>query len=57
MDGFGSPPAKTSKYQTFIRDARAEFGGIKLFYKYDRPLLQPDAVLSLDPPPDVVIYQ
>jgi hypothetical protein len=57
MDGFGSPAAKISKYHAFIRDAGADFGGIKLFYKYDPPLLDPEDVVGLDPPPDVVIYQ
>ena len=57
MDGFGSPAAKISKYHAFVRDTGAGFGGIKLFYKYDPPLLQPEDVVGLDPPPDVVIYQ
>lgn len=57
MDGFGGPAVKISKYGTFIRDAGADFGGIKLFYKYDTPLLAPEDLLALDPAPDVVIYQ
>jgi len=32
-------------------------GGIKLFYQQDTPLLGPGSVLTLDPPPLVVIYQ
>ncbi|MDA8345884.1 MAG: hypothetical protein M0Z66_10410 [Thermaerobacter sp.] len=32
-------------------------GGIKLFYTQDKPLMRPSTVLSLDPPPLVVIYQ
>jgi hypothetical protein len=48
---------KTSRYGGFIGDAGAEFGGIKLFYNYDSPMLEPDAVLNLTPAPDVVIYQ
>jgi len=57
MDGFGGPATKISKYGTFIHDAGVNFGGMKLFYKYDSPLLQPDDVLGLDPSPDVIIYQ
>jgi len=57
MDGFGSPAAKISKYHAFVRDTGAGFGGIKLFYKYDPPLLQPEDVVGLNPAPDVVIYQ
>jgi hypothetical protein len=57
MDGFGTPNVKISKYNTFIRDAGVDFGGLKLFYQYDTPLLAPEDVLALDPPPDIVIYQ
>jgi hypothetical protein len=57
MDGFGGPAAKISKYTTFIRDAGLDFGGMKMFYKYDSPLLEPEEALGLEPPPDVIIYQ
>lgn len=57
MDGYGTPDVKLSKYNTFIRDAGVDFGGLKLFYKYDTPLLAPEDVLRLNPAPDVVIYQ
>jgi hypothetical protein len=57
MDGFGGPAAKISKYNTFIRDAGLDFGGIKLFYTHDLPLLEPEDVLGLEPAPDVIIYQ
>ncbi len=57
MDGFGSPDTKISKYHTLVRDARTDFGGMKLFYDYDTPLLAPEDLLGLDAPPDVVIYQ
>jgi len=57
MDGFGSPSVKISKYGTFVRDVGDYFGGIKLFYNYDTPLMPPEDVLALDPSPDVVIYQ
>jgi hypothetical protein len=57
MDGFGSPTAKLSKYADLVRDQPVQFAGIKLFYRHDVPLLSPEDVLQLDPPPDVVIYQ
>lgn len=57
MDGFGGPDSKISKYNAFVRDAGADFGGMKLFYKYDTPLLAPEDVLALHPAPDIVIYQ
>jgi hypothetical protein len=57
MDGFGAPDAKISKYNAFVRDAGADFGGIKLFYRQDQPLLAPEDVLALTPAPDIVIYQ
>jgi hypothetical protein len=57
MDGFGAPGAKTGNYRTFVHDQPIEYGGIKLFYKQDKPLLKPAEVVALDPPPLVVIYQ
>lgn len=57
MDGFGAPGAKTGNYQTFVHDELIQYGGIKLFYKQDKPLLRPEEVVALDPPPLVVIYQ
>ena len=57
MDGFGGPAAKISKYNTFIRNAGMDFSGMKMFYKYDSPLLAPEEVLGLEPVPDVIIYQ
>jgi hypothetical protein len=57
MDGFGSPEAKIVNYEIFVRDELIEFGGIKLFYKQDDPLLTPEQIVALDPSPVVVIYQ
>jgi hypothetical protein len=57
MDGFGAPGAKTGNYTTFVHDEPIQYGGIKLFYKQDVPLLTPAQVLALDPSPLVVIYQ
>jgi hypothetical protein len=57
MDGFGPAAVKEAKYVTFIRDEKAEFGGIKLFYKQDTGLMTPQQVMRLRPQPDVIIYQ
>ncbi len=57
MDGFGAADAKVGNYGHFVRDQLIEFGGIKLFYKQDDPLLTPAEIVALDPPALVVIYQ
>jgi hypothetical protein len=57
MDGVGSPHTKIISYNVFVRYQPVEFGGIKLFYQEEGPLLTPEQVLALTPPPDVVIYQ
>ncbi len=57
MDGFGGPDAKLGNYQHFVTDELIEYGGIKLFYRQDDPLLTPEQIVALDPPALVVIYQ
>lgn len=57
MDGFGSPDAKIANYGHFVTDELIEYGGIKLFYRQDDPLLTPADIVVLDPPALVVIYQ
>ena len=57
MDGFGGPEAKTGNYGHFVRDQLIEYGGIKLFYKQDDPVMTPAEIVALDPPPLVIIYQ
>ena len=57
FDGFGDPANKIAGYNQFIRDRPIEFGGIKLFYQQDEPLLTPAEVLALIPSPDLIIYQ
>jgi hypothetical protein len=57
MDGFGPTAGKLSKYETFARSSYAERAGLKLFLAWDSPLLSPGAVLALQDPPDLVIYQ
>lgn len=57
MDGWGLPQAKIANYNAFVRDELIQYGGIKLFYKQDDPLLTPAEVLQLNPTPLVIIYQ
>jgi len=56
-DGFGGPRAKVGDYVQYSQEAGFEYGGFKLFYEYDVPLMTPEEVLGLQPPPSVVIYQ
>ena len=57
MDGFGPPRLKEFSYREFVAEQPVQFTGIKLFYELDRPLMDPESVISLDPPPLLVIYQ
>lgn len=56
-DGFGGPGAKHSDYAQYSQEPGFEYGGFKLFYEYDTPLMTPEEVLALVPSPVVVIYQ
>ncbi len=57
MDGFGSPYVKLVKYDLYATADYAERAAIKLFYHWDAPVMTPARLLSLDNPPDLVIYQ
>jgi hypothetical protein len=57
MDGWGTPEAKLANYKAFIHDQPIQYGGLKIFYRQDTPVLTPEEVLKLDPTPLVVIYQ
>jgi hypothetical protein len=57
MDGFGGKNEKIGNYGVFVRDELIEYGGMKLFYKQDTPLLTPAEIVALDPPALLVIYQ
>jgi hypothetical protein len=56
-DGYGVPELKTAVYNFLVRDEPVEFGGVKLFYKQDVPVMTAQEILDLVPSPDVVIYQ
>jgi hypothetical protein len=55
FDGIGKPPAKKAGYAQLA--SRKLFNGFSLFYRLDRRLMKPRAVLRLDPEPEFVLYQ
>ena len=57
VDGFGAPETKIGGYQEYVTNELIQYGGLKLFYEQDVPLLDPATMLTLNPPPSVVIYQ
>jgi hypothetical protein len=56
-DGFGGPGAKIGDYNQYRTEPGFEYGGIKLFYDYDTPVMTPDQVMALAPPPAYIVYQ
>ena len=64
VDGFGTPEAKTGKYNDLTSDPdrpQFVFTGFKLFYEEDTRkgsrVMGPFDVLDLDPQPDVIVYE
>lgn len=56
-DGYGVSELKTAVYNFLVRDEPVEFGGVKIFYRQDVPVMTAREILALVPAPDVVIYQ
>lgn len=57
-DGFGSPQQKFVKYRQLVTEQPIQYGGFKVFYDQDAPVLSPREVLeNLNPAPAVVSYQ
>ena len=56
-DGFGGAAAKLSKYDILVSQQPIQYGGFKLFYRQDYPILSPEEVLQLKPAPSIVNYQ
>jgi hypothetical protein len=56
-DGFGGPGAKVGDYQQYRGEGGFEYGGFKIFYNHDSPVMTPGQVMALDPPPAYIIYQ
>jgi hypothetical protein len=57
MDGFGTPYVKAAKYDEFVHEQGVQYGGVKLFYKHDKPVWTPADALDRQPAPDLIIYQ
>jgi hypothetical protein len=57
VDGFGPPQSKIGDYEVFDKQQLIEYPGMKLFYQLDKPLMSPENVLALNPPPMMVMYQ
>lgn len=57
-DGVSSGLIKLMDYFQYAEEPGFEYGGIKIFFKYDdEPLLAPEELMQLDPPPALVVYQ
>ncbi len=56
-DGFGGAAAKLSKYDILVSQQPIQYGGFKIFYRQDFPVLSPEEVLQLEPAPAIVNYQ
>ncbi|MCP3027007.1 hypothetical protein [Halobacillus sp. A5] len=56
-DGWGESEAKHSLYRKFVRDEPNQYGGFKIFYDKDEPVMEPEDVLKLDPNPSIINYQ
>jgi len=41
----------------FDKEQLIQYPGMKMFYKLDTPVMSPANMLSLDPPPLMVMYQ
>lgn len=61
MDGWGAPYLKFDSYRDYVQAEPVQYTGFKLFYKNDtkrgHPLLTPQEVLALVPPPIYIQYQ
>ena len=57
MDGWGGPTGKVSKYQAFVANQLVEYAGIKLFYRWDKPMMTEAEVQGLTPRPHYIMYQ
>ncbi|KAB8136797.1 hypothetical protein F9U64_09845 [Gracilibacillus oryzae] len=56
-DGWGDSSTKMSLYRKFVRNEAVQYGGFKIFYNKDEPVLSAEDVLKLDPNPAIINYQ
>ncbi|PPA70884.1 hypothetical protein [Jeotgalibacillus proteolyticus] len=57
FDGWGDATDKMALYKKYVRDKPAQYGGFKIFYDKDQPVITPEEVINLEPSPAVVNYQ
>jgi hypothetical protein len=57
FDGWGPAADKKTLYGKYIRDEPNQYGGFKIFYDKDEPVLKPEDVLKMDPSPAIINYQ
>lgn len=57
FDGHGLDAIKRAGYNQHVQLEPKQYGGFKVFYKKDEPLMTPKDVLELDPAPAFVNYQ
>ena len=56
-DGFGSDGTKIRDYFQYAAEPGFEYGGFKVFYDWDTPVMTPDQIMDLTPPPAIIIFQ
>ena len=57
MDGFGGMAVKLAGYDTYSLREPSEWPALKLFFKFDTPVMTPEQIQGLDRAPDLIIYQ
>lgn len=57
MDGWGTTEAKVGNYNHFVNNELVEYGGFKIFYKQDIPVMTAEEVVAMPPPPLFISYQ
>jgi hypothetical protein len=57
FDGHGIAGIKRAGYNEHVQKQPIQYGGFKVFYKKDEPLMTPKDVLELDPAPAFVNFQ
>ncbi|WP_082232063.1 hypothetical protein [Halobacillus massiliensis] len=57
FDGWGNSIDKMALYKKYVRDKPSQYGGFKIFYDKDQPVLTPEEVVKMDPSPAIVNYQ
>ena len=56
-DGYGPAGTKIADYNQYAAEPGFEYGGFKVFYDWDTPVMTPDQIMYQSPQPAVVIFQ